>query len=53
MKYILERGPGLACLDIGEGVVGGEGDEGLEGEEHPGVVSQQLSHEGRAGAPGG
>ena len=53
MKYVLERGPGLVSLDIVEGVVGGEGDERLEGEEHSRVVSQQFGHEGRAGAPGG
>ena len=53
MKYVLERAPGLAGLDIMERVVGGEEDERLEGEEHPGVVSQQLGQECRAGAPGG
>ena len=53
LENILERVPGVARLDVMEGVVGGEEDERLEGEEHPGVVSQQLGQECRAGAPGG
>ena len=53
MKYIPKRAPGLARLDIMERVVGGEEDERLEREEHPGVVSQQLGQECRARAPGG
>ena len=53
LENILERVPGVARLDVMEGVVGGEEDERLEGEEHPGVVSQQLGQECGARAPGG
>ena len=53
LKNILERVPGVAGLDVMEGVVGGEEDERLEGEEYPRVVSQQLGQECGARAPGG
>ena len=53
MEDVSERGPGLARLGVMEGVVGGEEDEWFEGEEDPGVVSQQFGQECRPGAPGG
>ena len=53
LENVLERVPGLACLDVMEGVVCGEQDERLKGEKHPGIVSQQLGKKCRARAPGG
>ena len=53
LENVLERVPGVACLDVMEGVVCGEQDERLEREKHPGIVSQQLGQECRSRAPGG